>query len=113
MRDSTWNESVPKTVINDTMIFFHQTAIGIWVISNHNSFRVLFDKTASVDFFLKKNINISALEMASPGNRHCVNSIGTLSFHTATNLSGLLPHMIILSTSADAQQLVQDRPTTP
>ena len=47
MRDSTWNESVPKIVINDTMIFFHQTAISIWVISNHNSFRVLFDKIAT------------------------------------------------------------------
>jgi len=29
---------------------------------------------------LEKYINILALEMASPGNRHCANSVGTLSF---------------------------------
>ena len=34
------SESVPKIIINDT----------IWVISTHNSFRVLFDKIASVYF---------------------------------------------------------------
>ena len=28
----------------------------------------------------EKYINILALEMASPGNRHCANCIGTLSF---------------------------------
>jgi len=38
---------------------------------------VLFDKITS---FFEKYINILALEMASPGNRHSVNSIGTLSF---------------------------------
>jgi len=38
---------------------------------------VLFDKIASVYL---KNIYISALEMASPGNQHCANCIGTLSF---------------------------------
>jgi len=39
--------------------------------------RVLFDKIASV---FEKYINILALEMASPGNRHCVNCIGALLF---------------------------------
>jgi len=29
---------------------------------------------------LEKNINILALEMASPGNRHCADGIGALSF---------------------------------
>jgi len=35
---------VPKIVINDTVNFFSKTAISGLVISNHNSFRVLFDK---------------------------------------------------------------------
>jgi len=49
------------------------------LISNHNSFRLLFDKIASVAYILfeKKYIYILTLEMASPWNQHC---IGTLSF---------------------------------
>ena len=50
------------------------------VISNHSSFRVLFDKIASVSLF-EKYINILELEMASPGNRHCANCIGALVPH--------------------------------
>ena len=53
-------------------MFFSETAISILVISNRNSFRVLFDKIASV-YFIRKCINISALEMASPGN--CANIV--------------------------------------
>ena len=49
------------------------------LISNNNSFRVLFDKTASA-YFIWKYIYILALEMSSPGNRHCANCIGTLSY---------------------------------
>ena len=37
------------------------------VISNHNSFRVLFDKISSVYFYFKKYINILALENGQPG----------------------------------------------
>ena len=44
------NESVPKVIINDTMKCFSETALSILVISNHNSFRVLFDKIAFVYF---------------------------------------------------------------
>jgi len=44
------NESVPKIVINNTINFFFYTAIGILPILNRNSFRVLFDKIASVYF---------------------------------------------------------------
>ena len=45
------NERVPKIIINDTIkCFFSETAISILVISNHNSFRVMFDKIASVYF---------------------------------------------------------------
>jgi len=46
------------------------------LISDHNSFRVLFDRI----FYLKKYIYYLALEMASPGNQHCASCIGTLSF---------------------------------
>jgi len=42
------NESVPKIIINDTINLLIKTAISISVISNGNSFRVLFDKIASV-----------------------------------------------------------------
>jgi len=46
------------------------------IISNHNSFRVLFNKLRSCILY-EKYINISALEMTSRANRHC---IGALSF---------------------------------
>jgi len=49
------------------------------VISNHNNFLVLFDKIASV-FLFEKYIYSLALEMANPGNQHCTNCIGALSF---------------------------------
>jgi len=42
------NKSVPKIVIHDTNLFL--TAISIFLITNHNSLRVLFDKIASVYF---------------------------------------------------------------
>ena len=58
--------------------FFSSAAISIIVISNHNSFPGLFDKIASAYFIWKKCINILALEMACPGNRHCA---GTPEFH--------------------------------
>ena len=74
--------------------FIFQTAISILLISNHNSFRVLFDKIASVYFIWKKNIYILALEMASPENQHCANCICTLSFPMAVSSSGGVAHAI-------------------
>ena len=53
--------------------------MSILLISNHNSFRVLFDKIASV-YFIRKYIHILALEMASPESQNCANRIGTFSF---------------------------------
>ena len=47
------------------------------LISNHVSFRLLFDKIASVYILFEKYIYILALEMASPGNQHCVNNVST------------------------------------
>ena len=53
------NGSVPKIIINDTMnLFSKKTAIGISVISNHNSSPVLFDKTASFRLLYLKNLCI-------------------------------------------------------
>ena len=46
----TGDESVPKIIINNTMNLLFKTAISILVISNHNSYRVLFDKIAGVHF---------------------------------------------------------------
>jgi len=67
-----------------TTIFLVFKQISIVVISNQNSFRVLFDKTASVYFTRTIYLGgayILELEMASPGNwQHCANCIGTLSF---------------------------------
>jgi len=85
----TGNETDPKITINDTMNLFFKTAFTILVISNHNSFRVLFDKIASVGptFYLKKYMYILALEMASPGIQHCASCIGTLSFRTLLSVA--------------------------
>jgi len=74
------NESMPKIIINDTIIFFSSTAISISVISNHNSFRVLFDKKTIPYILFEKCIYILAVETASAVNRHCASCIGTLSF---------------------------------
>jgi len=46
--------------------FIFLTEISILRISNHNSFRVLFDNIASVCFVWKIYIYILPLEMASP-----------------------------------------------
>jgi len=76
------NESVPKTITNNTINLFFLNSINILLVSNHNTFRLLFDRTASIFmYFISKNIFVLALEMVSPGNQHCANSIGTLSFH--------------------------------
>ena len=55
------NESVPKIIVNDTIKFFSQTAISTLVSSNHNSFRVLFDKLLLCILF-EKYINVLALQ---------------------------------------------------
>ena len=71
------------------------------VISNHNSFRALFDKIASVYLVENRDIYILALEMASPGNQHCVNCIGTLSFPISRTVYAV-------STSATTDIIVSD-----
>ena len=44
------NESVPKIIISNSINLFFKTAVNILLISNDNSFRVLFDKIASMYF---------------------------------------------------------------
>jgi len=44
---------------------------------------VLFDEIASAFILFEKRIYLLALEMASPGNQHCANCIGTLLFPIA------------------------------
>ena len=60
--------------------FIFKTAISILLISNHNSFRVLFDKISFGIFFWIFTLIFLVLEMASlSGNQHCANCIDTLS----------------------------------
>ena len=55
---SIGNENVPKIIINNTTNSFRKTAIGILLISNHNSFRVLFDKKNCFRMFYFENIGL-------------------------------------------------------
>jgi len=48
--DVLGNESVPNIIINETVNVFLKLQSPFLVISNHSSFRVLFDKIASVYF---------------------------------------------------------------
>jgi len=60
--------------------FFLKLQSAFLVISNHNSFRVLFGKIASVYFIWKIYVGLYfSIGMAGPGNRNCANCIGTLS----------------------------------
>ena len=74
-----------KIIVNDTIHFLFKTASSILVISNHNGFRVLFVKIASV-YFISKIYLYFSVGMARPAN--CANCIGTLSFpiHTGAGL---------------------------
>ena len=70
------NKIVPKIIIYDTNLFFFKTAVSILLTSKHNSFRVLFDKIASVYFIRKIGyIYILAMEMASPWNQHLCHTL--------------------------------------
>jgi len=71
---------VPKILISNTTIVFFLTAVIILVISNHNSFQVLFDEIAYVYFTWKIYIYILAMEMATRGYQHFASCIGTLLF---------------------------------
>ena len=66
--------------------------ISILVISSHNSFRVLFDKIASV-LFEKYIYFWHWKETASPGNQHCANCFSTLSFPTGWQWRNFVPYL--------------------
>jgi len=87
---------VPTAVINETINVFLKSAISILVISNHNSFRVLF-------IFHVKNIYIYnlALEMASPGNQQCANYAGLEISHTWRVARGREREVVSRGTSAE------------
>jgi len=55
------------------LTFFN--AIGILVISKHNSFRVLFDEILLPYILFEKYSDILALQMISQGNQHCANFV--------------------------------------
>ena len=90
------NDNVRKIIINDTIIFL-KTAISISVFSNHNSFRVPFDKIASVGNILFEKIYLYfSIGNGQPmGNQHCANCIGTLSFTIGNSGRHLEAHCFI------------------
>ena len=55
----TGNESVQKIIINNTINLLFKATISILPISNHNCFRVLFDKIAFVYFIGKICLDFS------------------------------------------------------
>jgi len=63
-RTRTRNESVPKIIINNTINLFLSTAINILLISNHDSFWVLFEKYCLRTFYLK-NMGTSIVPIIS------------------------------------------------
>ena len=60
------NENVPKIVINNA-IHYSFTAIGNLVISNHNSFRVVFEKNCFRVFYLKIYFFYFSIRNGQPG----------------------------------------------
>jgi len=80
-RKRTWNENVPKIIdmINSTINhFFKLLSAFCWFRTIAVSECCLIKLLPCILF--ENYIYILALEMASPGNRHCANCIGTLSF---------------------------------
>ena len=76
------NESVPKIVTNNTINLFFKLQSAFWQFQTITGSEYCMIKLLPYVLF-EKLIYILALEMASPGNQHCANSIGTLSFPVA------------------------------
>jgi len=68
-------------------VFLSVIKISILLISRQNSFRVCCLIKLLRYILFEKYINISALEMASRGNRHCVICIGAFSLPVGTKKS--------------------------
>ena len=116
------NESVPKIIVNDTPNLFFKTAISILVISNHTSFPECCLMKLLPYILFEKYIYILVLETARPGNQHCPNCIGTLSFpmfrlfdRTVPPLKDRAPHSksgprpIIICVSSDQRKTKEKR----
>ena len=73
------SESVPKIIIINTLNLLYKTAISTLVISNITVSECCLMKLFPYILF-EKYTYILVLEMASQGNEHCANCIGTLSF---------------------------------
>jgi len=81
------NESAPKIIINDTIVFFSlklQSTFWLFQTITFSEYRLI--KLLPYILF-EKYIHIFALQMACPRNRHCANCIGTLSFPIAADIS--------------------------
>jgi len=69
-----------------TINLFLKTAINILLISNLNSFPVLFDKIACAYILFEKYSYILALEMASQGHQHCADCVTNFTLIDCLNI---------------------------
>ena len=76
---SAGNENVPEIIINDSVNFFLKLQSAFWWFQTITVSECCLIKLLPY-ILVEKYINFFALEVASPGNQHCVRCIGTLSF---------------------------------
>jgi len=76
---------VPKILINDTVCFLKLQS-AFWQFQIVTVSECCLVKLLPYNLF-EKCITILALELASPGKRHCASCIGTLSFHIVNVMS--------------------------
>jgi len=79
LSEGTVNESVPKIIINDSK--FSLKCISILLILNHKSFRVLFDKIASVYFIWKIYKYTDGSDAMSKWPAHRTSTVPVVSAH--------------------------------
>ena len=84
------NKSVPKIIINDIINLLF-TAIIILVISNHNSFRVTFDKIAFVYFNWKIYLYFSIGNGQPQGTSNSLLILSTHHSHHPSPLHSFIP----------------------
>jgi len=83
----TGNESVPIIIVNDIInLFFKLQSAFCWFQTITVSVCCLTKLIPCI--LLEKYTYILALEMASPGNQHCANCIGTLLFSIRAKTDG-------------------------
>jgi len=72
-------ESVPKIVVNNTVNLFFTLQSAFWQVQTITVSECCLTKLLP-NILFEKYICMLALKMASPGDQHCANCIGTLSF---------------------------------